>query len=101
MWRCRKELESAYNSELLFTLCTVFETADRWSRRLVRVLDKRGISIVVVVVVVVIIFRLLCLRFGLRFQLCLSSFGELPLLWFRNFLRVVQLLRVVPAGGLL
>ena len=80
-------LESTCYGKLLFAFCTVFETPNRRPGGLVRVFDESSVGIlVIIVVVVIVIFRLLCFGFGLRFQLCLGSFGELSLLWFRGFL---------------
>ena len=93
-------LEMTYHSELLFALCTVLETSNWRSDGLVRVFDKGGVGILVVVVILVVIFRLLCFGFGLCFQLYLSGFGKLPLLWFRGFLWFVQFVRVVSVGRL-
>ena len=93
-------LKITYHSKLLFTLCTIFEISDRWSGGLIRVFDKGCVSILIVTIIVVIIFRLLCFGFSLRFQLCLGSFGELPLLGFGALLWFIQLVRVVLVGRL-
>jgi len=62
-WYWETPLKMTYYSKLLFTPYTVFETSNRWSGGLVRILDKSRINVLVVVIVIVFIFRLLCFGF--------------------------------------
>ena len=87
-----------YHSEQLFTLCTVFKTADGGSSRLIRIFDKSGVSVVIVIGVIPFFLRF---GFGLCLQFRLSRFREPSLLRFRRSFWFVKFLRIVPISGLL